>query len=277
MAPRTRRPRPILLAPAGTLAGVGAALDAGADAVYVGLRRWGRGGSRAGLPPEEIPEAVRLCRERGAALHAALNAVPAAAELPGFLETVRRLERDGAATVILNDPGVIALVRGEFPGIAITASVGLSTLNPSGALFYRELGADAVVLPTAVAVGEVPAIKAESGLLVEAFIRCRPEPIVHGTCALPGYALEGGSPGGDAAGPPGAPSPSAKRGGPCRLVCRALPVGVPPYSIEDDLPEWIRAGVDAFKMEGRELAPKDASALLLRLRRKLDAAIAAEA
>jgi len=266
---------PDLLVPAGSLAAVGSALSAGANAVYVGCRGWSRDGERVALSPEEIRLAAAMCREKGAALHAALNTVPAAGEVSSFLSTVAQLKEDGVVTVILSDPGVISLVRREVPSLRITASVGLSTLNPPEARFYRDVGADAVVLPTALAPEEIPAIKAESGLLVEVFVHCRPEILLQGKCALPGYAREGqgvaGRPHVEGAGTPS----SAKRTGRCHLVCRSLPLSRDLHSIEGELASWVAAGVDAFKVQGRDLSPPRLFELASRIRGKLDAAVAA--
>jgi putative protease len=276
MGSPSRTVRPELLAPAGSTAAVSAALAAGADAVYVGARGWSRGGPRRGLSPQEISGAAREASRRGASLHVALNTVPGAEELPDFLSALRRFRDDGIGTVILSDPGVIALAGREFPDLCLCASVGVSALNASEALFYRELGASAVVLPTAVPREEVPAIKAASGLRVEVFLRCRAEFIVQGKCGLSGYLREAGAPaerpGLAAAGPPS----SAKRGGRCFLACAALDVDRTPYSIEEEIADWIAAGVDAFKIEGRDLPPDKLFPLVSRLRGKLDRAIAAD-
>jgi collagenase-like PrtC family protease len=122
---------------------------------------------------------------------------------------------------------------------------------------------------------EVPAIKAASGLRVEVFLRCRAEFIVQGKCGLSGYLREAGAPaerpGLAAAGPPS----SAKRGGRCFLACAALAADRTPYTIEEEIADWIAAGVDAFKIEGRDLPPEKLFPLVSRLRRKLDRAIAA--
>jgi putative protease len=273
MESSSRNGAPELLAPAGSLAAVPAALSAGADAVYVGARGWSRGGPRRGLSPEEISAAARECSRRGARLQVALNTVPGSGELPGFLSVLGRCREDGIAAVILSDPGVISLAAREFPGLPICASVGVSALNPSEALFYRDLGAVAIVLPTAVSREEVPAIKSACGLKVEVFLRCRAEFIVQGKCALSGYALDAEAPaerpGLAAAGPPS----SSKRGGRCFLACAALPVDRTPYSIEEEIADWIAAGVDAFKIEGRDLPPEKLFALVSRLRGKLDKAL----
>ena len=250
---------PILLAPAGSLPAVEAALSAGADAVYVGVRSLSRGG-RTGLSPEAVGAAVSACRRAGARLHAAINAIPSSGELPAFLAALHRLRDAGVDEVILNDPGVIALARRKFPDWPICASVGLSVVNPEDARAYRDLGADAVVLPSAVRPEEIPAIKRASGLRIEVFAYCRPEFLLHGKCGLPGYAA-GGADGRIA---------SAKRGESCRLVCRNLPVPCEAHSIEDELPVWIAAGADVFKIEGRELSPPAVAALVARFRRKLD-------
>ncbi|MGA6992354.1 MAG: peptidase U32 family protein [Candidatus Deferrimicrobiaceae bacterium] len=271
MGPGNRTPE--LFAPAGSLAAVDAVLSAGADAVYVGCRGWSRDGERAALPPEEMREAASQCRGNGARLHAALNTIPGAAEIPSFLTTVTRLAEDGVSAVILSDPGVIALVRRALPDMRITASVGVSTLNPPEARFYRDVGANAVVLPTALTPEEVPAIKAESGLRVEVFVHCRPEILLQGKCALPGYAREGEeSPERPYLAGTGAPA-SAKRTGRCHLVCRTIPLPREPHTIEGELAPWIAGGVDAFKVQGREMPPQKLFYLVSRVRQKLDAAL----
>lgn len=255
-------PRPILLAPAGSLPAVGAALEAGADAVYAGVRTLSRGG-RTGLQAGDVAAAVGACRRAGARFHAAVNAVPAPCDAARFVAAVRRLRDEGVDEAILNDPGVIALVRREFPELPLCASVGLTAMNPEDARAYRELGANAIVLPSAVRPEEVPAIREASGLRIEVFAWCRAEFLLHGKCGLTAYASEGA----------GGALISPKRGGSCRLVCRALPVPTEPRSLEEELSAWVDAGVDVFKIEGRELSPAAVAAMVGRFRRKLDAVL----
>jgi len=263
-----------LLAPASGRDAVAAVLSAGADAVYVGVRGFSRDGRAAGMDLAEIEAAASLCARAGAPLEAALNTVPAAAEAQRFVDAAARLRDAGAAAVILNDPGLIALVRARVPGIGICASVGLKVANPWDARALRELGADRVVLPAGLRAEEVPPIRS-AGVAVEVFLVCRPEPLFHGTCALPGYALAPRVPAErpDLARAGG--SHSAKRAGRCDLACRGTLPPAAPWSAEEDLVAWIRAGTDAFKIQGRGLPARPLADLVARLRRRLDAAIAA--
>jgi len=170
-------------------------------------------GGRTGLPPEAVGAAVSACRRAGARLHAAINAIPSSGELPAFLASLHRLRDAGVDEAILNDPGVIALVRREIPRWPLCASVGLSVLNPEDARAYRDLGVDAVVLPSAVRPGEIPLIKKASGLRIEVFAYCRPEFLLHGKCGLTGYVVEGNGRGTASAKREGAAASSA---GTCR-------------------------------------------------------------
>jgi collagenase-like PrtC family protease len=115
--------------------------------------------------------------------------------------------------------------------------------------------------------GDLRAIKLVTGMKIEVFAWCRAEFLLHGRCGLTGYAAER----------PDGTTASAKRGTGCRLVCRALPVPRNPRTLEDDLPLWIRAGADVFKIEGRDLSLEALKEVVARFRRRLDAAVSGSA
>src|SRR5512141_1309440 len=99
---------PLLLAPAGSPEAVLAALDAGADAVYVGLKGWSRGGARGELTWEELADSQRRAASFGRELQVALNIIPRPEERASLFERIPALLDLGIRSLIVNDIGVLA-------------------------------------------------------------------------------------------------------------------------------------------------------------------------
>src|SRR5262245_22211629 len=121
----------LLLAPGGNPEAVAAALGAGADAVYVGLRGWSRGGARSELEWPEIEAMARLTSAHGAELQVALNTIPRAREEVQYHRVVPRLVGLGVEALIVNDIGLLATLRREHPGLRLTASIGCGAQTPA--------------------------------------------------------------------------------------------------------------------------------------------------
>ena len=113
-----------LLAPAGSPEALRAALDAGADAVYVGLKGWSRGGARGELDWGELADAVSLARTREAEVQVALNTIPKPRERAALFDQIPRLTALGIRTLIVNDVGVLATLHRRFPDLGLTANIG---------------------------------------------------------------------------------------------------------------------------------------------------------
>ena len=173
---------PELLAPAGDMTCLQAALDAGADAVYLGLetfnmrRQASRNFTRAGLA-----EAAARCRARGARLYLTLNSIL----FEGELAEVDRLVADAR-------PDVDAILVADFAAIDICRrhrvpfhiSTQMSCSNSAAARHFRELGASRVVLARECTMEEVAAIARDSGLEVEIFAHGAVCVAVSGRCLL---------------------------------------------------------------------------------------------
>src|SRR6516165_1141995 len=97
----------ILLAPAGSLKALDAVLEAGADAVYLGLNGWSRGGARGELDWDELAVAAHQAAERGAELQLALNTIPKPRERAALLGEIPGLTALGIHTLIGNDVGLL--------------------------------------------------------------------------------------------------------------------------------------------------------------------------
>jgi putative protease len=290
---------PVLLAPAGSLEAVSAALDAGADAVYVGLSGFSRGGARRELEEHELLAAQRLVAAAGRELHVAFNTIPKPDERARLFDRIPFFLDCGIRTIIANDAGILAELSRQFPQLHLTASIGCGAQTISDVAFFRDLGADAVVLPGTVSPAEVRDIRAIRGIRVEIMIHMVEEFVLLGRCWMPSYlhlkptprtaALPADAPGGDA--PDGAftglrQTGSMKRGGvgACFRICeqpwQLLESGrlrdsrrfFPSRQISriSEARDYAEAGVDVLKLQGRSLPPERLASLVRRYRDAID-------
>jgi putative protease len=291
---------PVLLAPAGSRQAVRAALDAGADAVYVGLKGWSRGGARRELDWDELVAAQREAASAGGRLQVAINTIPKARERAQLFERIPGLLDLGIDEVIVNDVGMLAALRKRFPDLRLTAGIGCGAQTVADVAFFRDLGAHAVVLPGTVSPAEMREIRTVQGIVVEIMIHMVEEFVLLGKCWMPSYVHLKPSPlpslfrsqagdGGDA--PEGALSGlrqtgSMKRGGvgACFRICQQsweLYAGgrrvdarlFPSRQISRiaEVKAYAEAGVDVLKLQGRSLPVKLLAPLVRRYREAIDA------
>ncbi len=287
-----------LLAPAGSREAVTVALEAGADAVYVGLKGWSRGGARGELTWDELVSAEGEARAGGKELHVALNTIPRAAERSRLFAFVPALLERGIQTLIVNDIGILVALHRRFPQLRLTASIGCGAQSATDVAFYRDVGAEAVVLPGTMDPAEIREAACLPGIVVEVMIHMVEEFILLGKCWMPSYLhlkptrLPEGSPG-DACGgtgiAPEAPgfrqTGSMKRGGvgACFSICQQpwdLYLGserrdrrfFPSRQVSRiaDVAAYVDAGAQVLKLQGRSLPPAALAALVKRYRAALD-------
>src|SRR6185295_13149845 len=153
-APRRRTPE--VLAPAGDLAALKAALAAGADAVYFGLQEGFNARARTGnFALADLAATVARIHRAGAKAHLAVNTLVFEAEL-AFVETVvRRAAECGVDALIVQDPAVAVLARAICPALAVHASTQMTISSAEGAAFAASLGAVRVVVPRELSVAEI--------------------------------------------------------------------------------------------------------------------------
>jgi putative protease len=281
----------ILLAPAGSPGALTAALDAGADAVYVGLKGWSRGGARGELDRDELAAATRLASTRGAEIQVALNTIPAPAERAALFAQVPRVLDLGVRTLIVNDAGILTALRARFPELALTASIGCGARTKADVAFFRAIGATAVVLPGTVGPDEARACARAGGITVEIMLHMVEEFALLGRCWMPSYVHLKPTPMPAASDGALRQTGSMKRGGvgACYRICQE------PWTLEDDagrqetlmLPsrqlsrladvaDYLAAGVGVLKLQGRSLPPPLLAPLVGRYRRAMDAALAGD-
>lgn len=277
--------RPILLAPAGSLQAAKASLEAGADAIYVGLEGWSRGGARGELSSGELRQVLTLARQKGAVVQLALNTIPRGNEIGSLLERLPQLKGWGVAGIILNDPGILARIHRCYPAMPLTASIGCGALNLDDVALLEEIGASCIVLPGTLDPAEIAEIRPYVKAQIEVMIHMVDEFHQLGKCWMPSYYRTNPSP------MPEMPADgerligSIKRGGVgvCFKVCqhpwglyrggqkmdeRMLPAQQ--VSRVAEVGAYVEAGVDVIKLQGRSLPVELVFALVRRFRMALD-------
>lgn len=133
-------PAPELLAPAGSPEALRAAVDSGADAVYLG---WGAFNARRGaqnFSQEEFAQAMAWCHVRGVRVFLTLNILLTDRELPEALETARTASRLGVDAVLVQDWGLFDLLKKVLPDLPLHASTQMSIFTSGGAPRDRRRG-----------------------------------------------------------------------------------------------------------------------------------------
>ena len=250
-----------LLCPAGSRGAALAALCNGADALYLGASAFGAR-VNAGFDREGLREIIDLCHFLGRRVHVTVNTLVKERELAGVRETLAMLRDLRADAILVQNLGVLQLIREEFPQLCVHASTQMAIHNVEGALLLQRLGVRRVVLARECTLDTIRAVAA-TGIETEVFIHGAQCVCVSGQCRYSG--LIGGR--------------SGNRGR-CAQPCR-LPYGwqgqtaawLSPRDmcLRDHLQELTEAGVASLKIEGRLKRPEYVAVVTRSYRQALDA------
>src|ERR1051325_10384468 len=168
---------PELLAPAGSLDAVRAAVANGADAVYLGTTGFNARDEGAHLSLDELGEACRIAHSRGRRLYLTLNVLIKPAELVDALMFLGECIDVGIDAAIVQDIGLIRLIQRVYPDLEIHGSTQMTVHDESGAAVMQELGVERVVLARENTLDDIRAIHA-------AVPRLGLETFVHGALCI---------------------------------------------------------------------------------------------
>lgn len=239
-----------ILSPAGNRESLQVAVNAGADAVYLGGNRFSARASAVNFTDEELAEVVDYCNLRNVKVYLAVNTLIKDSEINDFMEYVERLYVMGISALILQDVGVTALVKRYFPSLEIHASTQMTGNSVYDGLFLKELGFSRMVVSRELSTSEIKTIKQQTGMEIEAFVHGALCLCYSGKCYF--SSMNGGR--------------SGNRGA-CAQPCReeyqsSLPdqgkYFLSPKDLNTlaDLPAIIDSGVDSLKIEGRMKRPE---------------------
>lgn len=297
--------RPELICPAGTPASLRTAVDAGADAVYCGFQNATNARNFPGLnfTPAELVEGVAYAHRKGTKVLLALNTFPRAGETALWDQAVADAVKAKVDAFIVADLGVADHIARHYPEGRLHLSVQAGAPSVEAIRYYCEtFGVRRVVLPRILTIAEIKALKAEIPCEIETFIFGNHGLMAEGRCSLTRYVTDKStnmdgvcSPAADVKYEEDGQGNLRTRLGGVTIDCFAAGQNAgyptickgrylaphrrdPYYAFEEPislnlaelLPELIAAGVDAFKIEGRQRSRAYIQAVVSAWRRAVD-------
>ncbi len=160
-----------LLAPAGDMAGLKMAVYSGADAVYLGVQRFNARNNIQGFTLESLAQAVDFAHLFGVKVYLALNILFKDSELQAALDVVAEANNIGIDAFIVQDLGLVYLIRKYYPDIELHASTQMAVHNLEGVRVLENLGFKRVVLARETSKSEIERIKNNSNIEIEFFVQ----------------------------------------------------------------------------------------------------------
>ena len=256
-----------LLAPAGNYESLIGALNAGADAVYLGGAKFGARAFAENFTTEQLVEGIKYAHLLGKKIFLTINTLVKEKEFGELYDYLMPFYEAGLDAVIVQDLGVFEYVKSMFPDMELHVSTQMTITGVYGAKLLAEMGADRIVPARELSLDEIKDIKRESGLDIETFVHGAMCYCYSGQCLFSSYL--GGRSGN-----------RGKCAQPCRL----------PYAVKDDdkisksfyplslkdmctieqLPKLLEAGIDSFKIEGRMKKPEYVAGVTAIYRKYID-------
>ena len=240
---KRRSALPELLAPAGDFECLVAAVSAGADAVYVGGRRFGARAYAKNFDIDELSRATKYCHLHGVRLYVTVNTLVYDKEMDEVIDFARALYEIGVDALIIADLGAIAEIKRAVPHLELHASTQMSVHNTRGADAAAALGCSRVVLARELSYTDIVSVTEASTPEIEVFLHGALCVCHSGQCLF--SSLVGGR--------------SGNRGEcaqPCRLPYNnSYPLSLSDLSLAEHIRELIGSGVASLKIEGRMKSP----------------------
>ena len=232
-----------LLAPAGSMEALRAAVCNGADAVYLGADTFNARMNARNFSAADLQEAVVYCHVRGVKVHLTLNTLVLDREMPRAAELIRMAASCGVDAFIVQDLGMVSLCRQLAPDVPIHASTQMSIHSLEGVLEAAALGCSRVVLARELPAEEIAHICKKSPVEIEVFVHGALCMCYSGQCYLSSVIGRRSGNRGQCAQP-------------CRFESTRYPLSLKDNCLAGELDELRRMGVASIKIEGRMKRPE---------------------
>ncbi len=269
--------KPELLAPAGTLEKLKFAVHYGADAVYIAGKKYGLRAFAGNFSKEEMAEGIAFAHAHNVKVYVTVNVFAHNEDFDGLEDYLRELLELKVDAVIVSDPGIIRIACSKVPDLPVHISTQANTTNWSAVQFWKDLGAERVVLARELSLQEIREIREKVDVELETFVHGAMCISYSGRCLLSSYMAERDS-----------------NRGQCAQACRwnyNLVEEKRPnefYPIQEDergtyvfnsqdlcllshLPELVDAGISSLKIEGRMKSAYYVATIIRAYRNMIDA------
>ena len=251
--------KPELLAPAGDMERLQAAVKYGADAVYLGGTMFGMRAAPANFNKEQLREAVEYCHTNGVKVYLTCNVLPRNNEIPELPEFLLDAEKAGVDALIISDIGVLAMAKKYVPNMEIHISTQSGIVNYETAKAFYDMGAKRIVTARELKMTEISEIRDNipDDMDIECFVHGAMCVSFSGRCLISNYLV-------------GRDANRGECAQPCRWKYTLMEEKRPGqyFPVEEDdsgtyimnskdmcmiehIPEMIKAGITSFKIEGR--------------------------
>ena len=229
-----------LLAPAGSLPNLKAAVTSGADSVYLGMTKFNAREFALNFNEEYLKEAIAICKSNNVKVYLTANTLIKNNEIDEFLEMIKYAYEAGIDSVIIQDPSFISIIRKSFPGLRIHLSTQAGIMNSCHANLFES---DRINLARELRKNNIESIRNNYKKEIEMFVHGALCACVSGSCLF--SSLLGGR--------------SGNRGK-CAQPCRkryndSFILSTKELCLLEKLPEIIRMKIDSLKIEGRMRTP----------------------
>jgi len=259
-----------LLAPAGSFEALRAAVEAGADAVYLAGEKFGARAYAENFAGEQLARAVEFAHLRGVAVHVTVNTIVADEELDEFAAYVKFLRQAHVDALLVQDLGAASIIRKVAPEIPLHASTQMTVHNLDGVKFLAELGFTRAVLSRELTLTEIETICRASPIETEIFVHGALCVCWSGQCLM--SSMIGGRSGnrGRCAQPCRLPYELVDADGKNLLHAGKFLLSPKDLNTLDLLPRLVETGVTSLKIEGRMKRPEYVATVVKVYRDALD-------
>ncbi|WP_270567863.1 U32 family peptidase [Clostridium beijerinckii] len=256
-----------LLAPAGSMESLIAAINNGADAIYLGGNKFSARAYASNFDNETMMKAVDYAHSYNVKVYVTINTILKQSELKEALKYAGYLYEIGVDAIIIQDLGLVKLIRDVYPDFELHASTQMTIHNAEGALYFREKGMQRIVLSRELTVDEIKYISKDLGIETEIFVHGALCVCYSGQCLM--SSMIGGR--------------SGNRGRcaqPCRMQYtlkgenygerKAYLLSPKDTCFIDDMDAIIKSGTSSLKVEGRMKKPEYVAGVTRNYRKAID-------